>query len=267
MNRVSITILSILLLCSSNATAQYATERADQLLERVNNGGILEVVEADDLTELDAQILSLIMNFDLDGVEEAKEVLEQRIQFEFGETGFELAGKQQLRNNAIYQTEAAMNMIQAARAYKGEKARPIIFPGGTVQYPLEPKVMPLVMPYTPIKTPHFNLARIMEGLNYALWVVNGTSLVIQEAVAFYQQYGNPHVYRAQHLGLLPDVVAVLQLGNCFFMQHYSLGVFIDDQLVARVPPDGHNMTPAMASVWHPWDREPCIDTWEFGTAE
>lgn len=267
MNRVTITILSILLLCSSNATAQYAAERADQLLERVNNDGILEAVEADDLSELDAQILSLMMGFDLDGVEEAKELLEQRIQFEFGETGFELAGKQQLRDNAVYQTGAAMGMIQAARAYRGEKARPITFPGGVVQYPVGTKVMPLVTPYTPIKTPYFNLARIMEGLNYALWVVNGTPLVLQEVVSFYQQYGNPHVYRAQHLGLLPDVVAVLQLGNCFMMQHYSLGVFVDDQLVARVPPEGYNMTAAMASVWHPWDREPCIDTWEFGSAD
>lgn len=268
MKRILFLVLSTLLLCSSNAFAQYAADRADLLLERVNRDGIVQTVDANDLTELDAQILSLMMDFDLEGIDDAKKILEQRIDFEIGETGFTLAGSEQLRNNAIYTTGAAMNQIEAARAYRNQKARPLTIPGGTVQFPKGPdkKVLPLVLPglVNLPKVPYAKLGKIMQGINYALWVTNETSFVLDEVVAFYQQYGNPHVYRAQYLGLLPDTVAVLQLSNCFHMKHYSLGVFVDDQLVARVPPEGHNMTPAMASVWHPWDREVCIDSWAFG---
>jgi hypothetical protein len=252
MKRLSILTLLVFTLCSSNVLAQTITERADELLDQVNSQGILQVAQSEDLDRLDIQLLSLMLNLDLDDKEQAREVLEQRAEFELPETAFTLAGNRALHDHATRQTAAAMQQFHDAEIYRNKMRR------GITPRPL-------------VRIPNLNMGSYrvpssLYGLVYSLWVANATVLLLDEVVAFYQQYGSQYILRAQHIGLQPQHTAVLQLDNCFLMRHYSLGIFFGSQLMARIPQEGQNMTPAMASEWHPWDRDPCLDCWEFGTS-
>lgn len=243
----------LLLLCSSSVLAQTtASERADQLADQVNQVGLLQTIQDSDLSYLDVQLLSLMSGLDLEGKEEALEILNPYLQ-EFPEFDFSLTGNSQLQSRAVHSTSVAMQQFRDAELHRRG-----MLPLKTGLLPQKGSRYRSVSSGSPTKLP-VNI----YNRKYSVWVANLTDLFLDEIVIFYQTYNSGYVYSEHRENVHPGHTRVFELRNCALFKHYAMGVFYENQLLVRVPPPGQNMTPEMVSEIHPWDHDRCLDSWAF----
>ena len=99
---------------------------------------------------------------------------------------------------------------------------------------------------------------------YVVRFANMTSTTFDEVVVFYKRKFLPGVVYLNHIGLIPGEVTEFELGLCYLMESYVIGVFISDDLVAQLPAAGTgNMTPERAHQVDPTDIDPCVDSWSI----
>ena len=74
---------------------------------------------------------------------------------------------------------------------------------------------------------------------YVVRFANMTSTTFDEVVVFYKRKFLPGVVYLNHIGLIPGEVTEFELGLCYLMESYVIGVFIGDDLVAQLPRSWH----------------------------
>jgi|SwirhisoilCB1_FD_contig_21_8816734_length_536_multi_3_in_0_out_0_1 hypothetical protein len=99
---------------------------------------------------------------------------------------------------------------------------------------------------------------------YVVRFSNMTSTTFDEVVVFYKRKSLSGVVFLNKIGLIPGEVTEFNLGFCYLMESYVIGLFINSELVAQLPAAGDgNMTPERASQFDPSDIDPCVDSWSI----
>jgi hypothetical protein len=96
---------------------------------------------------------------------------------------------------------------------------------------------------------------------YTVTVTNSTPEFFDQVVIFYKRVGLNGVVFLQETGFVPGDIRIFRLGVCKDMESYALGFFQGEDMVARLPDEGSNMTAALASQINPTDTDPCADSW------
>lgn len=94
---------------------------------------------------------------------------------------------------------------------------------------------------------------------YTVTIQNLTNDVFDEIALFYQRHDMATgVIPLFGFNIKPGDVHVFRLGICKHMKHYTFGLFIGEDMVGRVPPQGQNMTLQLASPLNAdsWRIEP-----------
>lgn len=269
--RKEIVAIVCILLGTNLAHAQddfSVAERAEILTELVNSEGILATVASSDMSETEVRMLDMILDLELPGSDEARELLEYQIGGMLPEPNpdFVITHSRKLMQEATEMWGGAMRLMDRGRRMAIPGTRPTT---PEVQVPLktQPLSLPLAVPFaipSIVKAPPANIVQNLANIRYSVWVENQTEITVTEMVVFYLQRGSNVMQMRQIIPVLPGGIAMFELGQCTQLESYSLGIFIGDELVARVPQPGQNMTPELATQYHPWDNDPCKDTWGFG---
>jgi hypothetical protein len=98
-------------------------------------------------------------------------------------------------------------------------------------------------------------------ITYRVQFENRGTDVLSEVVVFWRSPGVPVAGQLVETNIHPGEARLFQLGRCDLMTSYVIGVFVNGQRVLRLPPEGQEMTPSLASKVHPQDNEPCADSW------
>src|SRR5688500_468705 len=96
---------------------------------------------------------------------------------------------------------------------------------------------------------------------YTITFSNQTTDALDEVVVFFQTLDGSIQSRSER-NWGPGETRVFALSTCADTVSYSLGVFIGNTMVAKIPDQG-NMTREMASQLNPDDRFLCEDSWRL----
>jgi hypothetical protein len=97
---------------------------------------------------------------------------------------------------------------------------------------------------------------------YTVTFTNVTTDVIERVVLFFTSTAFEGVKYLEAVGLAPNRSYVFKLDQCADMIEYNIGVFIDDELVARIPESG-SLNSITASALNPTDHFLCEDSWRL----
>lgn len=243
-------------------------ERAEILTELVNSEGIVAAVASSDMSETEVRMLDMILDLELPGSDEARDLLEYQIDGMLPEPNpdFVITHSRKLMQEATEMWGGAMHLMDRGRRMAIPETRPTT---PEIQIPLktQPLSLPLAIPFaipSIVKAPPTKIIRNLSNIRYSVWVENQTEITVSEMIVFYLQRGSSVMQMRQIIPVLPGGIAMFELGQCSVMESYSLGIFVGDDMVARVPEPGQSMTPELATQYHPWDNDPCKDTWGFG---
>lgn len=98
-------------------------------------------------------------------------------------------------------------------------------------------------------------------LPYTVTIRNATTVRFDRVVLFYKRKNQPGVVFLQELDVAPGEARVFVLEIARLVESYVVGCFRDDQMVARLPGQGQEMTAALASTLNPTDTYPAADSW------
>lgn len=97
--------------------------------------------------------------------------------------------------------------------------------------------------------------------SYRVTFENYSGETLSEVVAFWRSPTSALAGQTSEANVTAGTARTLNLGQCNLLVSYVLGVFVDGHRVLRLPPEGQEMTPALASQLHPQDDQPCADSW------
>lgn len=242
-----------------------ALDIADIITEQVNTEGLLSAVNNSELSDTEIRMLNMAIDLGLPESDEAREALDRRIDGEMPELypDFTITSSTNVMRKSVEMSAGVMDML---RMQKSAAAMPL--PDG-VRIPIETQQHALIFSFPlafPIisKSPPAKTQQAVNNIHYSVWVENQTEIVVDEMIVFFKQRGDNVMQMRQVIPVLPGGIALFDIGMCSAMESYSLGIFIDNELVARIPAEGLSMTPELAELYHPWDKDPCKDTWGFG---
>jgi hypothetical protein len=95
---------------------------------------------------------------------------------------------------------------------------------------------------------------------YSIVFMNETDTLLEEVVIIWQKRTGEGPYLTRMKPYQPNLRHTFLAGACDEMGQYILGVYLDGELIVKIPEEG-NMTPHLASKMHPDDTFPCSDSW------
>jgi hypothetical protein len=97
---------------------------------------------------------------------------------------------------------------------------------------------------------------------YIVHFRNGTpATTFDEVVVFYKRAGKAGVVFLHAVGFPPGAVRTFQLDRASALESYTIGVFLQGGMVARLPDDGSVMTPAKAAAIDQNRVDEFTDSW------
>ncbi len=115
---------------------------------------------------------------------------------------------------------------------------------------------------TTINAEHFHADQVPLSLaNYTVTLRNGTTTRFDEVVTFFKRRNLAGVTFSGYEGLAPGEIVVTPLGAATDLISYTIGLFVNGVLVARVPQAGGEMTPQLASQLDPNRLNGFTDAW------
>lgn len=115
---------------------------------------------------------------------------------------------------------------------------------------------------TTFNSQFYSAAQVPLSLgNYTLTLRNATTVTFSEVVVFFKRKNLSGVTFSGLQSFQPGEIDVLPLGAATDMISYSVGFFDGGSLVARIPEDGGEMTPAKAAQLDPARLNEYTDAW------